>query len=122
MSALDERGESERLLWLNDGLSEFVSGELGFKGLANFRDRFADKLGSKTEYLAFESTEGRLGGELHDFVIELVMTTIQTDKKAMQLENFSELTEDETENIKLAIEQMREKRLAAAADFLNSLR
>jgi hypothetical protein len=120
-SALKEKDKSDYLPWLKNGLSEFADGELNFNNLKNFRKNFSDKLADKIPHIAFECTEGRLGGELHDFVIELVMTTIQEDQKVFSMTDGNALTEEEARNIKNAIAEMSEARHKAAEDFMNSL-
>lgn len=120
-SVLKERDRLDYLPWLKNGLSEFADGELDFNSLKNFRKNFSDKLADKIPHIAFDSTEGRLGGELHDFVIELVMTTIQEDQKVFSMSNDKKLTEEEAKNIKNAIAEMGEARNKTAEDFMNSL-
>ena len=109
------------LPWLKNGLSEFTGGELNFNNLKGFKKNFADKLTEKIPHIAFECTEGRLGGELHDFVIELVMTTIQRDQKVFTMSDENTLTEEESNNIKNTIAEMSKARHEAAEDFMNSL-
>ena len=118
---LKEKDKLDYLPWLKNGLSEFVGGELNFNNLKNFRKNFSNKLADKIPHIAFECTEGRLGGELHDFVIEMVMTTIQEDQKVFSMTDDNDLTEEETQNIKNAVTEMSEARHKAGEDFINSL-
>ncbi|MCX6813591.1 MAG: hypothetical protein NTV77_03930 [Candidatus Azambacteria bacterium] len=120
-SVLKENNKLDYLPWLKNGLSEFADGELNFNNLKNFKKNFSDKLADKIPHIAFDSTEGRLGGELHDFVIELVMTTIQEDQKVFSMSDENTLTEEEAQNIKNAITEMSEDRHKTAEDFMNSL-
>jgi len=120
-SVLKENNKLDYLPWLKNGLSEFAEGELNFNNLKDFRKNFSDKLADKIPHIAFDCTEGRLGGELHDFVIELVMTTIQEDQKVFSMSDENTLTEEEAQNIKKAITEMSEDRHKAAEDFMNSL-
>jgi hypothetical protein len=120
-SVLKEKNKLDYLPWLKNGLSEFADGELDFNNLKNFRKNFSDKLADKIPHIAFECTEGRLGGELHDFVIEMVMTTIQEDQKVFSMADDNALTEEEAQNIKNAIAEMSEARHKAGEDFINSL-
>jgi len=106
-SVLKENNKSDYLPWLKDGLSEFTDGELTFDNLKNFRVNFPDKLAEKIPQIAFDCTEGRLAGELHDFVIELIMITVQKDKNAFELRDNISLTENEVQNIKNAIDSMK---------------
>ena len=120
-SVLKEKDKLGYLPWLKNGLSEFADGELSFNSLKSFRKNFSDKLADKIPHIAFECTEGRLGGELHDFVIEMVMTTIQEDQKVFSMTDDNALTEEEAQNIKKAIAEMSEARHKAGEDFMNSL-
>ena len=120
-SVLKEKNKLDYLPWLKDGLFGFTDGELNFNNLKDFRENFSDKLVDKIPHIAFECTEGRLGGELHDFVIELVMTTIQEDQKVFSMSDENTLTEEDAQNIKNTITEMSEARHKAADDFINSL-
>lgn len=120
-SVLKEKNKLDYLSWLKNGLSEFADGELNFNSLKNFRKNFSDKLADKIPHIAFDCTEGRLGGELHDFVIELVMTTIQEDQNVFSMNDDKTLTEEETKNIKNVIAEMGDARHKAAEDFMDSL-
>ncbi len=120
-SFLKEKNKLDYLSWLKNGLSEFADGELDFNSLKNFRKNFSDKLAEKISHIAFDSTEGRLGGELHDFVIELVMTTIQKDQKVFSMSDDKTLTEEERKNIKNVIAEMSDARQKAAENFMDSL-
>jgi len=116
-SVLKEKNKSGYLIWLKDGLFEFADGELNFNNLKSFRKNFPDKLADKLPHIAFECTEGRLGGELHDFVIELVMTTIQEDQNVFNMSDNNTLTAEEAQNIKNTITEMSEARREAAENF-----
>lgn len=120
-SVLKENNKLDYLPWLKNGLSEFADGELNFNNLKDFRKNFSDKLADKIPHIAFDCTEGRLGGELHDFVVELVMTTIQEDQKVFSMSDENSLTEEESQNIKNTITEMSEDRHKMAEDFMNSL-
>lgn len=120
-SVLKEKNKLDYLPWLKNGLSEFADGELNFNSLKDFRKNFSDKLADKIPHIAFKCTEGRLGGELHDFVIELVMTTIQKDQKVFSMSDNNVLTDKETQNIKNTIAEMSKSRNETAEDFINSL-
>ena len=120
-SVLKEKNKLDYLSWQKDGLFGFTDGELNFNNLKDFRKSFSDKLADKIPHIAFDCTEGRLGGELHDFVIELVMTTIQEDQKVFSRSDDNTLTEEEAQNVKNTIAEMSEARHKAAEDFMNSL-
>lgn len=122
-NVLQNRNKSGYLMWLEKGFSEFVNADkLDFNMLENFKASFPNKLAEKIPRIAFECTEGRLGGELHDFVIELIMTTIQKDQKVFSLRDEYSLTEEESRDIKDAISEMNEETNKAAEDFTDSFR
>ena len=120
-NVLKENNKLDYLLWLKNGLSEFVDGELNFNNLKDFRKNFSDKLADKILHIVFDCTEGRSGGELHDFVIEMVMTTVQEDQKVFSMSDDKALLEEEAQNIKKAIAEMSEASHKAGEDFMNSL-
>jgi len=120
-NVLKEKNKLDYLSWLKDGLFGFTDGELNFNNLKDFRKYFSDKLGDKIPHIAFECTGGRLGGELHDFVIELIMTIMLRDQKVFSLSGDNNLTEEQTKNIKDTIAEMNRSGHKAAEDFMNSL-
>ena len=120
-SVLKVNNKSDYLPWLRDGMSEFADGELNFNNLKDFRKNFSDKLADKIPRIAFDCTEGRLGGELYDFVIEMVMTTVQEDQKIFSMSDDKTLTDEEVQNIKNTIKEMSESRHEASKDFMKSL-
>jgi len=120
-SVLKEKNKLDYIPWLKDGLLEFADSELDFSNLKDFQKRFSDKLADKIPHIAFECTEGRLGGELHDFIIELIMTTIQEDQNIFNMSDNVSLTEVEAQHIKNTITEMSEARHKSAKDFMDSL-
>ncbi len=105
---LENCGKTSYLSWLKNGFAEYVGAdELNFSNLESFKTHFPEKLAEKVTRVAFECTEGRLGGELHDFVIELMMATVQKDKKAFELEDDVSLTDEEVQNIRNTIDSMQ---------------
>lgn len=116
-TVLKEKNKLDYLPWLKDGLAEFTLSELNFSNLKNFKKNFSDKLAEKIPHIAFESTEGRLGGELHDFVVELVMATVQRDQKVFNMSDEATLTDEEARNIKNTIAEMSEARHGTAKDY-----
>ena len=120
-NVLENNEKSDYLSWLDQGLAQYAgTNQLNFGNLKEFKSHFAGKLAEKIPLIAFECTEGRLGGELHDFVIKLIMTTIQRDQKAFELSDDVSLTEEEFQNIKNTIYEMNptEKDFE---DFIDSL-
>lgn len=119
---LENNGRFDCLSWLKKGLFEYAgTNEINFSNLNKINSHFTGKFAEKVPLIAFECTEGRLGGELHDFVIELIMTTIQKDQKAFVSSDDVSLTEEEVQNIKKTINEMKptEKDFE---DFIDSLR
>ena len=120
-SILKETNKLDYLAWLKNGSSGFTGGELNFNNLKDFRKNFPDKLADKIPHIAFECTEGRLGGELHDFVIELVMRTIKEDQKVFNMSDLNTLTEEEIQDIKDTIAEISESRYETAEEFIKSI-
>ncbi|MBU0999055.1 hypothetical protein KKG24_01975 [Patescibacteria group bacterium] len=78
--------KSDYLPWLTKGLSEYINvNALQYSDLRNLESNFTEKVAEKVALIAFESTEGRLAGEQYDFVVELIQTTIEDDKKCFSL-------------------------------------
>lgn len=120
-SVLENNEKSDYLSWLDKGFADYAGvNEVNFDNLKKFKSHFTEKLAEKVPLIAFECTEGRLGGELHDSIIELIMTTIQKDQKAFELSDDVSLTEEEVQNIKNTINEMKptEKDFE---DFIESL-
>jgi len=120
-NVLDNYGKTSYFFLFKNGFAEYVGAdELNFSNLKNFKNNFSEKFAEKVPQIAFDCTEGRLAGELHDFVIELIMTTVQKDQKAFELDDDVSLSDEEVRNIKHTIESMKptEKDFE---DFINSL-
>jgi len=113
---LNKEGKNDYLPWLQDGLNIFIDHPLNYN---DFQSEFPEKIGEKIPLIAFECTGGRLGGESHDGILELIMTTIEKDKKFFLHGDIDALTGEETENVKKVIEDLRETREKAAKDFFN---
>jgi len=120
-NVLEEKNKLDYLPWLNDGLSDFNISELNFNNLKQLKKDFSEKLAERVPHIAFECTEGRLGGELHDLVTELIMATIQRDKKVFSMDDESALTEEGVKDIKNTIVEMSEVRREIAENFMNSV-
>jgi len=121
-SVLENNGRFDYLSWLNKGFVEYAgTNELHFSNLKKSKSHFTGKLAERVPLIAFECTGGRLGGELHDFVIELIMTTIQKDQKAFALSDDVSLREEEVQNIRNTINGMKPTQ-KDFEDFIDSLR
>ena len=121
-SVLTDRNKLDYIPWLKGGLVNFFSDtELNFTNLENFQEKFAENLANKITQITFDSTGGRLGGELHDYIIELIMTTFAEDKKTFYLEDDTALTKEETENIKASIDELKISRQKAGKEFFEDL-
>lgn len=120
---LNKANKSNYLPWLSEGFSEFMeSDELEYRNLKEFKSNFAEQIAERTALIAFRSTEGRLGGEQHDSVIELVMTTISSDKEYFSTGNSNILGNSEMEIIKTAIKKLSGDRIETVKDFFDSLK
>jgi len=118
--ALNKKNRLDYLTWLTGGFAEYTGAdELGLKDLKEFKSHFAEKIAEKISLIPFNCTGGRLGGELHDSVTELIMTTISIDKKYF-LAGGKILSDKEKNEINEAIEKAKptEKDFE---DFLDSL-
>jgi len=122
-NVLTKENKLDYLPWLEQGFSEFTGiVQLDFKSLKKFQKEFSDKLQERIPRIAFDRTGGRLGGELHDFVIELIMTTIQMDQKIFTMDDDNAITDEEALNIKNAISDLGQDRRKAAEDFIESFK
>lgn len=99
-SVLTESSKLEYSLWLKEGFNKYSHGDLDIKKLEIFMREFSSNVSDVVTRTAFESTGGRLAGELHSFVIELFMTTMQLDKKVFHMNEGTELNELEDLDIK----------------------
>ena len=95
--------------------------EFNFNNLRKFKSHFAEDLAEKINSIVFDCTGGRLGGELHDSVIELIMTTVQKDRKAFESDDDVSLTDEEIQSIKNTIDSMRPTE-KVFENFINSLK
>ena len=120
-NVLNDRNKIDYLSWLKRGFSEFAGvEEFSIKDLKSFDEDFPNKLAERMARIVFDSTGGRLGGELHDFITELMMTTIQKDRKIFELNDNVALTESETRNIKDIIDGMKPTK-KDFEDFVSSI-
>jgi prefoldin subunit 5 len=117
----DVKGTSDYLPWLTKGFVEYAgTNQLKYSDLKGFAPHVEEKISEKIPLIVFECTEGRLGGELHDFVMELIMTMVVQDKKAFELSDDISLTKEEVENIKNAIDKMKPTK-KDLEDFIDSI-
>ena len=107
-TVLQENHRLEYLLWLRNGLSDFIVDELDLKKMDEFKNNFSSDIAEKVTTAAFKCTDGRLAGELHDFVIELFMTTMQQDRKVFDMEDGDDLSEVESTSIENLITELNE--------------
>lgn len=116
------KSTSDYLSWLKRGFIEYAgTNQLTTSNLKEFESHVMEKVSEKIPLIAFECTEGRLGGELHDFVIELLMTTVTQDKKVFETGKISVATDKEVGNINKVIEELKLSRKKAAKDFFEDL-
>lgn len=119
---LNKNNKSDYLPWILEGFAEYINAdELNIKKLKELKSDFAGKVAEKVPLIAFNCTGGRLAGEQHDSVLELVMTTIGEDKKSFCMDDNNALTEEEAGGIKKVIEELKSTREESAKDFFNSL-
>jgi hypothetical protein len=78
---LGEGPKSTYLSWFKNGLGEYLGNNgIAFGSLKKIRTHFSEKAAEKIPRIAFDATEGRLGGELFDSVAALIMTTLNKDQ------------------------------------------
>lgn len=120
-SALGDINKSDYMTWLETGLIEYTgTKELKFSSLQESKSHILEKVSEKMPLMVFNATKGRLGGELHDGVMELIMLTIQQDKKVFETDN-NNSTAEETENIKKIIADLKVSREKAGKEFFDDL-
>jgi hypothetical protein len=121
-STLALHGKTNYLSWLKMGFAEYAgTDKFEINSLKSVKSSFMQKIAEKIPSIAFDCTGGRLGGELHDSIIELIMTTVQRDQKIFSLSDNTTLTSEETENIKSTIEESGEQSKKAGEEFINEL-
>ena len=117
----DIKGTSDYLPWLKKGFIDYAgTDKLTASNLKEFESHVMEKVSGKIPLIAFDCTEGRLAGELHDFVIELLMTTITQDKKVFETGVSAVATEKEAEEIKKVIGELKSSREKAGKDFFEA--
>ncbi|MFA5750008.1 MAG: hypothetical protein WC895_02185 [Candidatus Shapirobacteria bacterium] len=121
-SILTEYNKAEYLEWFSDGFVEyFGSDQLQLVNLKEIKSHFTNKLAEKLPAIAFNCTGGRLGGELYDSIVELIMETVTRDQKIFNLDDNTSLTNEEINGIKNTVGESDKQSLKAGEDFLNSL-
>jgi hypothetical protein len=75
---LKKEDKNDYLPWLQEGFNMLIDPPINYK---NFQSQFPEKVGEKIPSIAFECTNGKLGGKSHDSILELIMITIEKDKK-----------------------------------------
>lgn len=100
--------------------------EIKFADVKNLSYILANIIAEKIPLIVFDSTGGRLGGEQHDLIMELVMTTVSKDKKyfygGSDYKDYNiDLSSEESNGIKTAIKDLETERNKAGKDFFNSI-
>ena len=118
----DIKATSDYLPWLTKGFIEYSgTDQLKFSNLEELKTNITEKGLEKIPLIAFECTKGRLGGELHDFVIELIMTVIMQDKRIFETGDIGVTTMEEIENINSTLEELKLSREQAGKEFFEDL-
>ena len=113
---------SNYLPWITEGLTDYNGDNpLEFNNLKEFEKRFSERFSEKMVKIVFDCTGGRLAGEQHDSIMELIMTMITQDKKIFFMENDNTLNGEEIENIKETIKNAAMETKKEAEDFFNSI-
>lgn len=100
--------------------------EIKFTDVKNLSHILASTIAEKIPLIVFDSTGGRLGGEQHDLIMELIMTTVSRDKKFFygdsDYKNYNiDLSNEESNGIKTVIKDLEIERNKAGKDFFNSI-
>ena len=110
------------LSWLKIGLAEYAgTDKFEIYSLKSVKSNFTQKIAEKIPLIAFDCTGGRLGGDLYDSIIELIMTTVQRDQKAFSLSDDTTLTPEEIENIKSTIKESGSQSKKTGEEFISEL-
>jgi hypothetical protein len=105
---LNDRNKLDYVKWLKDGFSDWIGvNGLDFKNLDDFKESFPNKLAERTTHILFNRTGGRMGGDLCDFITELIMTTLVKDRKVFNLDDDKNLSNEENNSIKDTIKKSK---------------
>jgi len=106
--ALARNSRQNWLPWITKGFDNYINSDKGsFTNFDQLNESFTERVGVNIPRLVFDCTEVRLGGNLHDSLTELLMTTIMEDQKAFNMEGIKKLTSQERDDIKKIIEDMK---------------
>lgn len=79
---------------------------LAQENLKKFTEEFTDRASEAIPHLIFDVTGGRLWGELHDGLLQIVMQTIELDKKKFINASNEPMTEGEYEKVRTAVSKI----------------
>jgi len=102
-SVLDKNNKTDYFSELKKGFSEYIGfNELCFDNLEDFKKNYNKNFVGQIRDIAFESAGGFAGlsGQLNNFIIELIMTTLFKDRKVFDFEKDLSLTREEIEIVK----------------------
>lgn len=87
-NSLEDISKSDYMIWLEAGFVEYSrTKELKLSSLQETKSHILEKVSEKIPLIVFNATEGRLGGELHDGVMELIKATVEKDRRVFELDD-----------------------------------
>lgn len=89
--------------------------------LSNYLKAANETVAEKMSRITFDSTGGTFGGEPYDSILELIMTTVARDNKIFKLDDSTNLSEAEVENIKTSMKEMKQSSERAVTEFFEDL-
>jgi 6-phosphogluconolactonase/glucosamine-6-phosphate isomerase/deaminase len=83
-------------------------------------NRLTERVATEIPTTVFNVTGGRLGGELYEGLLRLIMETVELDKKSFTLDSERSLTPEESANLDDVISKMRLLKEESLDEFLSS--
>jgi hypothetical protein len=116
------RGRSDDVERVEDSIKGYLDISNDQEITANmFEDsRFAERVGAEIPTAVFNVTGGRLGGELYEGLLRLIMETVELDKKSFTLDSERSLTPEESANLDDMISKTRLPKEVSLDEFLSS--
>jgi hypothetical protein len=105
---LEKHDKKDYMLWLNNGLNNFYGKDkLIFNDPKLLDTLYTEQLAKRFTTIAYEVTEGRLGGKLYEGVLTSIMLLMKVERKQFLLEEDLSLSEEDIEEIGDIIDSMK---------------
>lgn len=116
------RGRSDDVDRVEGSMKEYLDISNDQEITANmFEDnRLTERVATEIPTTVFNVTGGRLGGELYEGLLRLIMETVELDKKSFTLDSERSLTPEESANLDDVISKMRLLKEESLDEFLSS--